>query len=73
MFEYIFVILSVWILLKVSGLMFRTIGHIAGFLVGSTFFLLLGILAVTILGLAFFVLPAILIFGICGLIAQSGE
>lgn len=63
MLAFLFVILLIWILFKVTGLMFHIAGHLLGAVFGIIGYLILGVLAVTALGLAFYVLPVLLLIG----------
>lgn len=63
MLTVLFVILLIWVLFKITGLMFHIAGHLLGAVFGIIGYLILGILAVTALGLAFYVLPVLLLIG----------
>lgn len=71
--DIVSVILMMWVLFKIAGWIFKALGRIAGFLLGSLGYLLLGIIAVTVIGLAIYALPVILIIGILGLAVESSD
>ncbi len=71
MLSLIFVILIIVGLFKLTGLMFRIVGHLIGAILSIFGWLILAGLAVTLFGLAMYALPVILGIGVVSLIAAA--
>ena len=60
-------------LFKLTGLFFRAVGTLLGWIFGGIGWLILVGLAVTVFGLALIVVPAVLVIGLVALIAAAAS
>ncbi|MDY6245001.1 MAG: hypothetical protein SPL82_14210 [Lachnospiraceae bacterium] len=60
-------------LFKLTGLFFRAVGTLLGWIFGGIGWLILAGLAVTVFGLALIAVPAVLVIGLVALIAAAAS
>ena len=60
-------------LFKLTGLFFRAVGTLLGWILGGIGWLILAGLAVTVFGLALIAVPAVLVIGLVALIAAAAS
>lgn len=71
MLSFLVLILIMIGLFKLTGLFFRAVGTLLGWIFGGIGWLILAGLAVTVLGLALIAVPVVLIVGCAALIAAA--
>ena len=71
MLSFLVLILIMIGLFKLTGLFFRAVGTLLGWILGGIGWLILAVLAISVIGLAVYVLPIILIIGLIALIAGA--
>ena len=73
MMEMVILVLMMFVMLKVTGLVFKIVGKALGFVFGIIGYVLLGILSVAAFGMAIIFLPVIVVLGILGITALAGR
>ena len=73
MMEMIVIVLMLFLMLKITGFLFKIAGHVIGFVFGIIGSVFIGVLSVAAFGLALVFLPVIAVLGIVGIMALAAR
>ncbi len=73
MMEMIVIVLMLFLMLKITGFLFKIAGRVIGFVFGIIGSVFIGVLSVAAFGLALVFLPVIAVLGIVGIMALAAR